>query len=109
MLSCITENGIVKEFKWMKDNHYLVNGRKYSIDRNNLRIKNFQTSDSGEYSCVAESHGVQVTKSVQVKVVQSQECEDRSSYNNCRLVVQRGWCAKFAKYCCKTCKQSGFD
>ncbi|RNA30102.1 papilin isoform X1, partial [Brachionus plicatilis] len=110
-LSCITENGIVTNFRWMKNNEYLVSGAKYSIDRNSLWINNLQSSDGGEYSCIAESHGVQVTKSVQVKVVRSQirECEDRSSYNNCRLVVLKGWCARFSKYCCKTCKQAGFD
>lgn len=111
-LSCVAENGIVTDFRWLKNNEYLFSGTKYSIDRNNLWIKNLQLSDAGEYMCVAESHGVQVTKSVQVKVIkskQSKECEDRSSYHNCRLVVLKGWCARFSKYCCKTCKQAGFN
>ncbi|CAF0864587.1 unnamed protein product [Brachionus calyciflorus] len=112
-ITCVIDNGAVSsELIWLKNDAPLKIGQKYQTDKNDLIIKNVKTSDSGKYSCSVNYNGEEkVTKSVDVKVIDKSikiECEDKSSYNNCKLVVSRGLCGKFAKYCCKTCKQAGF-
>jgi hypothetical protein len=112
-LTCIVENSYTEPvINWFKNEVSLTPGEKISLEGSNLWVKSISSRDAGKYACSVGGGDKKVTKSVDVRVIDKNkkiDCEDKSSYNNCKLVVSKGLCYKFAKHCCKTCKQAGFD
>lgn len=37
------------------------------------------------------------------------DCEDISSYLNCKLILSKNMCEKYGYFCCKTCRTAGFN
>lgn len=112
-LSCLIEKGVSPaQIEWFKDGARLESNKKFKIDKTMLLIKNVRTDDAGLYSCEIQVRDTKTMKEVNVKVIDQSikiDCEDKSSYNDCKLVVSKGLCFKWAKFCCRTCRQAGFD
>ena len=84
---------------------------KYDLDKTILNIYNIDMKDAGRYTCRIIVDKLEVSKSVNVKVIDRNaqvDCEDTSSYTHCKLVVVKGLCNKWGQFCCKSCRQAGF-
>jgi hypothetical protein len=111
------DNPNVNRVSWYKNGVRLRSNKKYKIEKEILTIYRVASEDAGKYVCrlnVARSYA---TRGVFLKVIggninyleEENDCEDKSSYTDCKLIVSETLCSKWGKYCCRSCREAGFD
>ncbi|VDK66417.1 unnamed protein product [Anisakis simplex] len=115
-LICLAHNQHpIRWFKNGRDLEYEIANdhriKKSEMDTH-LTISDLLESDSGDYSCSAGWTGILSDPiKVVVKALQiSEQCVDRGNQATCQLIIKAGLCinARYGKYCCRTCTESGF-
>jgi hypothetical protein len=107
----------MNEINWLKNDVELEpNDEKYELDKTVLNILNVDVSDAGKYTCrvlvtTSTNQQIEMSKTIDVRVVNRNapvDCDDTSSHTHCKLVVMKGLCSKWGKFCCKSCRQAGY-